>query len=656
MLRVRTGLRLLAIAAGLLVLAACTGGGESGRPERASSPGNFSLAVPPGVSIAQGEAGSLAVTIEREGDPGDITLRLSGSPLLSASRGPGKIGYAFAPAGEGAELTLAPGRNVAAGDYHLTVTGKAGGLSATASFTLTVTRGPHSFTISVPASASIVQGGIITLPVTIGGDGFDHGTLDLSGPHSLSLSDTARLYGSFADELGYSFEGVSSVGGSLTLYVGRDVAAGDYLLTVTGSANGEADAASLALQVLERGTVYEIWPAGYGSYQDNLANLRAGDVLVLHEGTYPGHALVHVSGTRERPITIRGYGRGEAKPVLRYTGTSHNHWEIRASHLIVQGLEFDTLNVYSIRIRPPASGEVDNVTLLNNTFVGCGGGCISANDEGATYRNIRIIDNLMLNARRTPVYIGNHQGNTAFHNFLFEGNVIDGRAIVASDVVGYGIEIKLNVENAVLRHNYIVGTKGPGIMTYGLEADKPDTHRAIVAGNIVIASCEARSILAGAGPVSVRDNLAMGGHFTGYGISDYGGRGLSEGIEILHNTALLNAPYGFWITPERAGTGLEDLRMVGNLAYPVGAGHGYAHLPPDNADNDIYGNETASPTTEMATMVERLGGRIPSPQDLKQVWPLLSGGPLEPAELADLLTLLVSLPNQSASSQPRACP
>ncbi|MDN5864614.1 MAG: right-handed parallel beta-helix repeat-containing protein [Gammaproteobacteria bacterium] len=642
-------------AVGLVLLLVACGGDGSDQPAPAPTPSDFSLSVPATVSMAQGASGSVAVTIGREGDPGEIALALSGSPLLSPGGGSGKIGYAFTPSAGGSDLTLTVGSDVPVDDYDLTVTGTAGSLRHSVPFTLTVTAGQHSFTISAPESASIIQGGVITLAVTVGGDGFAGGVFDLSTPANLNLSDSARLYGDYADEVGYSFDSVSSQGGNLTLYVGRDIPTGDYPLTVTGSANGEAHAAALTLHVLGKGIVYEIWPTGYGTYQDNLKNLQPGDVLVLHEGTYPGYAFVDLDGTREKPVTIRGYGQGEAKPVLEYTGASHNHWEIHGSHLIVRGLEFDTPNVYSIRIRPPASGGVDNVTLVNNTFVGCGGGCVSANDSGATYRNIRMIDNLMLDAHRTPVYIGNHQGNATFHNFLFEGNVIDGRLIVDNDVVGYGIEVKLNVENAVLRHNYIVGTKGPGIMTYGLESDKPDSHRAIVEGNIVIDACEARSILLGAGPVIARNNLAMGGHFTGYGISDYGGRHLSAGIQVLNNTALLNEPYGFWIHSV-SGTGLENLRMVDNLAYPPAGGAGYGNLPPDTDANEIHGNDTQTPTAEMAASVEQLKGLIPSAQDLKQVWPLLSQGRLEPSELMNVLDLLASLPNQSGNTNPRSCP
>lgn len=661
-------LRLAAIILGLLLLAACGGGGGSATWGSAGTPpppppppsANFSLSVPATISINQGASGTLPITIQRQGDPGTITFGLSGSSLLVAgTSGAGQIGYAFTPNGDNETLTLVVGSGVPTGVYNLTVAGKAGSASHTASFALTVIARPtgqDSFSVTVQAAVSLRQGGITTVAVGISGDGFVDGTLALSSPTSLSLSGTARLHGNDTGKLGYSFESVGTHGGNMTLYVGPDVPAGSYAMTVTASAGGESHGAQFTLHVLARGTVYEIWPTNDDSFANGLKNLKSGDVLVLHQGTYPGSAVLRLNGTAEQPITIRGYGHGESKPVMQYTGSSQNHWEIRGSHLIVEGLEFDTPATYSIRIRPSDAGPVANVSLVDNTFVGCGDGCISANDDGATYSDIRIIDNLMLDALKTPVYIGNHQGTARFHNFLFEGNVIDGRSIVDTDVVGYGIEVKLNVENAVLRNNYIVGARGPGIMTYGLQTGRDPALGDIIEGNIVIGSCTDRNILIGAGPTIARRNLAMGGHSDGYGIYDYGGRHLSAGIQVLRNTSLLNEPNEFWITPQTAGTGLEDMRMTDNLAYPSAGGIGFDNLPAANGHNDIHDNNTDIATSAMATAVGQLQHNVPAPQDLKAVWPLLSQGPIAATQLASLLDKLDSLANQSRNGAPRACP
>lgn len=515
------------------------------------------------------------------------------------------------------------------------------------------------FALVVPAEAGIRQGGIITLEMGVAGSGFSDAGMGLVGPAALSVSATARLYGNGTGALGYSFEAVNATGANLTLYVGRDIAVGDYLLTIKAAASGAVHNAALMLHVLPKGIVHEIWPVDPGGYQNNLDNLAPGDVLVLHQGTWTGSKKVRINGTATAPITIRGYGHGEARPVLEYTGASANHWEIRGSHLIVQGLEFVTPITYPIRIQKPAnSSEVDNVSIINNVIRGCGDGCISANNAGVTYRDIRVIDNLFVDAEKTPVYFGNHHGSAPFHNFLFEGNVIDGRSITPGGDIGYGIEVKLNVENAVLRHNYVVGAKGPGIMTYGLDESHNDPALAdIIEANIVIGSCQDRNILVGAGAAIVRRNLSIGGYNDGYGLQNYGAWDRLYSVRVHHNTAALNQSRGFWINNGHiAGTGLENLQLTDNLAYPGIGGTGFGFLPLDTATNVIANNTTATPTAAMATALAQLRKQVPSPQDLKPLWPLLDHGPLQPTELAALLDALVALPNQSANNDARACP
>lgn len=396
------------------------------------------------------------------------------------------------------------------------------------------------------------------------------------------------------------------------------------------------------------GRVVAIRPSD--NYVAAIKKLRPGDTLALHAGSYPGFATVDVSGTSAKPITIRAFGGGEPAPVLTYAGTDHNHWEIRGSHLIVEGLTFDTPATYSIRIRPPASGKVDDVTLKDLTFRGCGDGCVSANDKGATYSNIRMIDNLMLDAKKTPVYIGNHQGAATFHNFLFEGNVIDARSIVGSDVVGYGIEVKKGVTGAVLRNNYVVGARGPGIMTYGLAANGPGG--ALIERNIVIGSCTDPNILVGAGPATVRGNLSIAAAAGAIGVQDYGNWHRLFGLTISGNTTVSGPAVGFVFPSRTAGTGLADLVMTRNLAStPTGSG-GYAKLP---STRGVSGNGSVKSTAAITAYARALAARIPSPGALKSLWPKLSGAALGSADLTALLRALAATPNRSANSHPRAC-
>lgn len=659
--------------ASCMLLASC-GGGSSTLPSPTSLPPTptpptpasaFSLSVTPTkTSVTAGATATF--TIKITGAPSSVTLGLGGSSLLTTQTDPSKISYAFNPASldnGSSTLTLNVGAKVGAGSYALSVTGAAGDATASAPLTLQVqVQAPPPTSGSpltvTPANVSLIQGGITTLVVSAAGGGLSGDTLKLSGSEMLSKGSDDPDDDSYSGKIGYSFDNVGTGGGNLTLYVGAKVPVGGYTLTVTGTLNGPTYTTSLILQVLQTGKVYDIKPTD--NYQSYLGTLQPGDVLALHAGTYSGSAVLRLNGTQEKPITIRGYGHGEAMPVLAYTGTSANEWEIRGSHLIVEGLVFDSSHTDPIRIRAPSGGGgTDDVTIVGNKFTNCGDICITANDPGVSYQNIRILYNLMLNARTTGVYIGNHQGNTPFKNFLFEGNVIDDRMMndfSANSDIGYGIEIKLNVEDATLRNNYIVGAKGPGIMTYGLQSDKDPAHQDIVEGNIAIGSCTDQNIIVGAGPTIVRNNLSVGGHVGGYQITDYGNRHLSSGIQVVGNTALLNESSGFWVAPSPKGTGLENLQMINNLAYPLPGGIGYDHLPPNAPPAVIENNNAASPTSAMTANAKRLQTLIPSPEDLRKVWPLMSQGPLQPAQLDNLLNILAALPSQSSNSDPRSCP
>jgi hypothetical protein len=170
--------------------------------------------------------------------------------------------------------------------------------------------------------------------------------------------------------------------------------------------------------------------------------------------------VVQVSGTPDRPITIRGVIEGDERPELRFTGRGHNLWRIAGNHLRIKDLTFHATHAYGIRVE-----RADDVVIENCIFRQCGGGDLSANS--AHVHGLRIAGCRFLGSRRTPVYIGNHQGTLNIANFVFEGNVIDGRRIDGG--IGYGIQLKLNVRGGVIRDNYITGTLGPGIMVYGAE-------------------------------------------------------------------------------------------------------------------------------------------------------------------------------------------
>lgn len=138
--------RIAIIGLGVLLLAACGGSGDGGKapsdtPVVTNPPttNDFSLSVPAGYAMAQGETTTLTVGIDRTGSPGEVDLSLSGPPLLSTAAAVDRIGYLLVPTDSGAELHLDVGMQVPAATYALRLTGKAGELTRTATLMLTVT-------------------------------------------------------------------------------------------------------------------------------------------------------------------------------------------------------------------------------------------------------------------------------------------------------------------------------------------------------------------------------------------------------------------------------------------------------------------------------------------------------------------------------------
>ncbi len=112
---------------------------DSGDPVTNPAQSDFSLSMTERYTIVQGSSATLAVTIEGEGDPGTVSLSLSGSSLLSRNDADNNIGYFFSDVDTtGGNLILNVGADVPEDSYHLTVTGEAGGKTRSASFELQV--------------------------------------------------------------------------------------------------------------------------------------------------------------------------------------------------------------------------------------------------------------------------------------------------------------------------------------------------------------------------------------------------------------------------------------------------------------------------------------------------------------------------------------
>jgi hypothetical protein len=363
------------------------------------------------------------------------------------------------------------------------------------------------------------------------------------------------------------------------------------------------------------------------NYRDILTQLQPGDELILHEGIYEGSAAINISGLPGKPIIIRGYGKGEERPVLLWEGKGANLLQIGASNIVIDFLEFRAKYVYAIRLRGSESNSNNNVTIKNCVFYMSGGGDISANSSLA-YDNIQILDNYFIGSQKTAVYIGIHDGKSNVTNFVFKGNVIDGSQIYGDDIVGYGIELKLNVTKSLIENNYITGTKGPCIMVYGAENLDADNAN-IVRNNIVVGSRQEAGIVVGGGPSTIEGNLSLGCK-GGISVQNYGNRNLLHNVVLLGNTAVCDRTYGMTFG------NVQNITARNNVVITKDDLKGFTDNPNSGTNNIII-----NATNELEKKVlEEIITTIPARNNLEKIWQRVSSGPLNQADVLKIIDLI----------------
>lgn len=373
-----------------------------------------------------------------------------------------------------------------------------------------------------------------------------------------------------------------------------------------------------------KGKIWEVRPEE--DYRAILRKLQPGDELVLHEGIYDGAAEIRVSGAAKAPIIIRGHGGGESRPILNWEGTSANLWQISGEHLLVRHLEFRPRHTYAIRI-----GRATGITIEDCVFRDCGGGDISANS--APVDGLRILRNQFLGSRRTPIYIGNHDGKLAITGFVFESNVIDGSQVNGQDTIGYGIQLKLNVTGGVIRNNFIKNTKGPGIMVYGATNAVAEAAN-LVERNIVTGSRRNPGIVVGGGPSMVRDNLVVSCPSGGISIINYGGRNLLREIVVRGNTSLANEHFDFSFATPVQRTLIEN-----NRAFFRSGATAFRNLPIAETKTE---NLREAASSDLIRLADKFQNLLPTPSVLEKALQSSRPGALSPDTITSLFELLSS--------------
>ena len=208
----------------------------------AGTPAFTISASPTSVSVAQGASGSSTITTAVSGGfSSAIALTASGLPTgVTAAFSPTSIA---APGSGSSTLAFTVASTTATGTYAITVTGTGGGLTHTASVSLTVTAAATgNFTIAVsPTSGYLDQGqsgyGVVTITVS---GGFNA---------AVSLSATgipSGVTGSFSP---VTIAAPGSGTSDFTLTVARNAPTGTYPITITGTGGGLTHSTTLTFQV-----------------------------------------------------------------------------------------------------------------------------------------------------------------------------------------------------------------------------------------------------------------------------------------------------------------------------------------------------------------------------------------------------------------------
>jgi Right handed beta helix region len=329
----------------------------------------------------------------------------------------------------------------------------------------------------------------------------------------------------------------------------------NFALTGSGAIRIVALAAVLTLAVFD---TTPSWAAGreIGPEADLCAEVGRtgpGEELVLRPGTYAGPCRIRGGGVPGAPLVIRASNPAQ-RPLIVYNGTAANVFEIRASHIVIRGLEFGPTqsDVDAIRIY---SGN--DITVEQCHFSRLAGIAVVANH--ASVRGLTVRRNVIVDSRATAMYFGCHDGRAcSVTGLVIEENFIK-KVRAPVDAVGYGIEVKLN-SSGIIRGNVVIDTKGPGIMVFG-SRDLPAVN--MVERNVTIGSDTSSGIVVGGGPAIVRNNVSAGNSEAGIALEDYGKRRLLHGIVIAHNTVYGNRLGGISAAPE----GIHDTIIVNNAAH-----------------------------------------------------------------------------------------
>jgi hypothetical protein len=195
------------------------------------------------------------------------------------------------------------------------------------------------------------------------------------------------------------------------------------LIAITFAVFGTANAAT-------------IYPASPENYRSMLAQLRAGDTLLLSPGEYRRGLPVHnLQGTPAQPIVISGPESGPAAIFIARAG-QNTVSIVDARHVVIRNLvlEGNDLTVDGVKLEKQ-SRYAHHITLENLVIRGHGNNqqTVGISTKSAAWN--WIIRGNTISGAGTGMYLGDSDGSAPFVAGLIERNLI-------VDTIGYNLQIK----------------------------------------------------------------------------------------------------------------------------------------------------------------------------------------------------------------------
>ncbi|CAF1191045.1 unnamed protein product [Rotaria magnacalcarata] len=290
-------------------------------------------------------------------------------------------------------------------------------------------------------------------------------------------------------------------------------------------------------------TVYDITTSS-SNWQSILSNLKPGDLVTMHQGTYTtagsGYFQLTLNGLLTQPIIIQG-APDEARPVIQNPNTSpdaQNILNIQGSNFMLKHLAF-TKGSRGIRVGPAATFNAifDDLYVYDTATT-----AFAANDAGNEYYNITL--------RNTEIKISNTFGGGCVyfgcvndlcrmrdslleHNYCHDTN---------GPVGGFrpGFQVKPGSYNVMIRNNACYRVSGPCILVY----DDYNRGRNFIVGNYAIQSGTGDFGIQCTSGVTIANNVIFSANLAGIGVTQnsvYPAVGYIRNVTISHNTVYMSA-------------------------------------------------------------------------------------------------------------------